>query len=131
MAKNGSGRTRNFATVLYPESAPADWFDVLTELHIPAFISPLHDIDVNPTGEVKKEHYHVIIMFDSVKTTEQAIEVFQKIGGVGCERVNSVRGMLVIFATLIIRKKHSIKLKMFVVFAVPTSSARSIYRLMI
>lgn len=90
--KNGAGRTRNFATVVYPESAPDDWFDVLTELRIPAFISPLHDMDVNPTGEVKKEHFHVIIMFDSVKTTEQAIEVFQKIGGVGCERVNSIRG---------------------------------------
>lgn len=85
-------RTRNFATVVYPESAPESWIDILTECRVPALISPLHNLDVNPTGEVKKEHYHVIIMFDSVKTTEQACEIFNKICGVGCEVVQSVRG---------------------------------------
>lgn len=88
----GSGRTRNFATVVYPESAPMHWQGILEEEFVPAFISPLHDSDVNPFGENKKSHYHVIIMFDSVKTNEQAKAVFDKIGGVGCEKVNSIRG---------------------------------------
>ena len=88
----GSGRTRNFATVVYPESAPDRWQSILEEEFVPAFISPIHDKDVNPFGENKKEHYHVVIMFDSVKTAEQAKEIFDKIGGVGCERVNSIRG---------------------------------------
>lgn len=87
-----ASRTRNFATVVYPESAPEDWKEILTQQFIPAFISPLHDQDCNPTGEVKKEHYHVILMFDSVKTTAQAVEVFERIGGVGCEVVQSIRG---------------------------------------
>lgn len=91
-SSTGAGRTRNFATVVYPESAPADWQQILAEEFIPAFISPLHDLDENPTGEKKKEHYHVIIMFDGVKTPEQAKEVFSKIGGVGCEIVKSIRG---------------------------------------
>lgn len=85
-------RTRNFATVIYPESAPQEWFEILTEQFVPAFISPLHDKDINPTGEIKKAHYHVIIMFDSVKTTEQAKSIFEKIGGVGCEVIQSIRG---------------------------------------
>ncbi len=89
---SGRGRTRNFATVVYPESAPDNWFQTLEEEFVPAFISPLHDKDKNPTGEAKKEHYHVLIMFDSTKTTEQAKEIFDKIGGVGCEKVNSLRG---------------------------------------
>lgn len=88
----GSGRTRNFATVVYPESAPERWQSILEEEFVPAFISPLHDSDVDPFGEKKKEHYHVVIMFDSVKTNEQAKELFEKIGGVGCEKVNSIRG---------------------------------------
>ena len=87
-----SKRTRNYATVIYPESAPALWRDILSDMLIPAFISPYHDKDINPTGEPKKPHYHVMIMFDSVKTVEQAREVFEKIGGVGCEVVNSLRG---------------------------------------
>ena len=55
----GKGRTRNFATVIYPESAPSDWKEILNQEFIPAFISPLHDRDTNPTGEPKKPHYHV------------------------------------------------------------------------
>lgn len=89
---NKGYRTRNFATVVYPESAPEDWMEKLSQEFIPAFISPLHDKDVNPGGETKKPHYHVILMFDSVKTSEQAQEVFAKIGGVGCEMVKSIRG---------------------------------------
>lgn len=88
----GKGRTRNFATIVYVESAPVNWQDVLNEMHIPAFISPYHDADILPTGEPKKPHYHVMIMFDAVKTTEQAREVFDAIGGVGCEKLQSLRG---------------------------------------
>lgn len=89
---NGRGRTRNFATIVYPESAPSNWMEILGEQAIPAFVSPLHDKDVNPTGEVKKEHYHVMIMFDGVKSVEQAKAVFELINGVGCDIIQSVRG---------------------------------------
>jgi hypothetical protein len=88
----GCGRTRNYATVVYPESAPANWQEILSQKFVPAFISPLHDQDVNPTGDPKKAHYHVIIMFDNTKTPEQAQSIFTAIGGVGCEKVNSMRG---------------------------------------
>ena len=90
--KSGRGRTRSFATVVYPESAPENWQSVLEEQFVPAFISPLHDQDLNPGGEKKKAHYHVIIMFDGVKTDAQAKELFDKIGGVGCEKIQSIRG---------------------------------------
>lgn len=88
----GTGRTRNYATVVYQESAPADWQAILEECFISAFISPYHDKDKNPDGEDKKPHWHVMIMFDTVKTKEQAKEIFDKIGGVGCEVINSMRG---------------------------------------
>lgn len=90
----GAGRTRNFATVVYPESAPDDWISILEDEKIPALISPLHDKDRNQKAEneLKKAHFHVIVMFTSVKTQEQARAVFEKIGGVGCEPVQSIRG---------------------------------------
>lgn len=88
----GSGRFRNFATVVYPESAPADWLTVLDSLHVPAFVSPLHDADVNADNTPKKAHYHVLLMFSSVKTVEQAKEAITAIHGVGCETVSTVRG---------------------------------------
>lgn len=85
-------RTRNFATVVYPESAPENWKEILFSHCVPAFISPLHDKDVNPTGEPKKPHYHVMLMFEGKKSLTQVEEIFKTIEGVGCEVVKSVRG---------------------------------------
>lgn len=84
-------RTRNFATIVYPDSAPADWLTILSDFHIPCFVSPFHDSDITANGEKKKSHYHVLLCFDSVKTVEQASEIFVSIGGVGCEIVKSMR----------------------------------------
>lgn len=84
-------RTRNYATVVYPESAPADWIRLLQEQCVPALISPLHDKDLNTDGTPKKEHHHVMILFDGVKTSEQAQEVFSVIGGVGIETIKCAR----------------------------------------
>lgn len=89
---NGGRRSRNYATVVYPESAPDGWQEILSQQFVPAFISPLHDKDINPTGEPKKPHYHVVIMFDSLKAKDQAQSIISKINGVGCEVVQSIRG---------------------------------------
>ena len=49
--------------VLYPESAPNDWREILTQTGLQCAISPLHDKDLNPTGEPKKAHYHIIMCY--------------------------------------------------------------------
>lgn len=87
----GSGRTRNYACIVYPDSASTDWITQLASSKVPVFVSPLHDKDINPNGEPKKPHYHVVIMFDSVKTIEQAQELISAFSGVGCEVVKSLR----------------------------------------
>ena len=56
-------KKRNWAFVLYPESAPADWREQLQKTGLPCAISPLHDRDVNADGEPKKPHYHVMIFY--------------------------------------------------------------------
>lgn len=89
--KRGVSRTRNYATVVYLDSCPENWVDIIENEKVPVFISPLHDNDINVNGEDKKAHYHILVMFDSVKTQEQAKAFFEKFGGVGCEVVNSLR----------------------------------------
>lgn len=89
---SSSNRFRNFATVVYPESAPENWLETLSEQCVPCFVSPLHDLDVNPDGELKKAHYHVLFAFDGKKSVEQVQSVAALIGGVGCEVVQSLRG---------------------------------------
>lgn len=92
MADKTTGRYRNFATVVYPESAPVDWLSALADCLVPAFVSPLHDQDVNPTGEAKKAHFHVLFCFEGVKRVDQVKPLFESFGGVGCEIVQSLRG---------------------------------------
>lgn len=62
-------RYRLFACVLYPESLPDDFLDRIDNLHVKAFLSPLHDKDISPdTGKLKKPHYHLFLMFDGKKS---------------------------------------------------------------
>lgn len=61
-------KARYWSFVCYPESAPADWIERLQMTGLPFAISPLHDKDINPTGEAKKEHYHVILCYSGPTT---------------------------------------------------------------
>lgn len=103
-------RTRNFATVVYPSkeylesigceyngsdgygSAPENWRDIISDYHVPVMISPLHQ-DVNPDNTMKKPHWHILFMFESVKDWDSQVKpMFEAFGGVGREDVNSARG---------------------------------------
>lgn len=92
-SNKASLRTRTYCTIVYPDSAPENWVQLLRDCKVPCFISPLHDNDVNPTGEPKKPHWHVMLLFEGPKTPFQAQDIFDSIGGVGCEPTNSLRGM--------------------------------------
>lgn len=88
-------RYRNFTAIVYPDSAPENWMSILGEMCIPCFISPLHDKDVNLTGEPKKPHYHVILCFEGKKSIAQAKEIFDNLKAVYSEKeivVQSIRG---------------------------------------
>lgn len=86
-------RTKFFATVVYPESAPANWKEIVRDTHVPTLISPLHDKDKDPDGNQKKAHYHVLMTFDSLKNFDTQIKpIFNSFGGVGREEVLSQRG---------------------------------------
>ena len=61
-------KKRNWAFVLYPESAPIDWIERIQKTGLEGVISPLHDKDLNPTGEEKKAHYHIILCYNGPQT---------------------------------------------------------------
>lgn len=91
MAKKNA-RTRNWAIIVYPDSAPDNWLDVISDLHTPSLLSPLHDKDKRANGEDKKPHYHLLLMFDSVKTYEQVSEICEMLKAPIPQRVQSVKG---------------------------------------
>lgn len=85
-------RTRNWVSILYPESAVENWQEILSSHHVPALVSPLHDQDISHDGNPKKPHYHVVIMFQNLKTEAQAQEIFSSIGAIKCQAVKDLRG---------------------------------------
>ena len=100
---SGTGRTRNYAKLVYPTKeqyekwyaehstycdeetgeiketphydgadgygqAPDNWIEILKESHVACLVSPLHALDRLPDHTLKKPHYHVMLMFDGVKS---------------------------------------------------------------
>ena len=86
-----SAQFRNFATVVYIDSMPDNFFDLLSDLHLPIAVSPLHDRDLKEDGsqEFKKPHYHVLFCLDGKITETKAREMIRSFGGVGLEQVRS------------------------------------------
>lgn len=62
---------RDWAFIVYPESAPENWREILDDTHIRWIESPLHDKDFNPDGTIKKPHWHVMLSADGPITQKQ------------------------------------------------------------
>ena len=65
------GRVRNWTIIVYPESAPKNWRDIIDSTHVTWVEGPIHDKDVNPDGTTKPAHWHVVLIFDGNKTMLQ------------------------------------------------------------
>lgn len=90
--KRVSGRA--WAFIVYPESLPADWEDIIIQTGLPFAISPLHNKDVNPDGEIKKPHYHCICYYENPTTLNNVkTNVCDKLNGTIPQKLESMRGM--------------------------------------
>lgn len=96
--KQSTERTRNWTFVIYPESAPENWRSIIDEEHIEWIESPLHDKDVNESGEtkgeLKKSHWHIAVFFQGVKTFEQVKELTDKLNAPIPQKVASSKGVV-------------------------------------
>lgn len=110
MSKSNSStdnRVRNWDIIVYPESAPDNWREVLEDLHIQWVESPLHDQDINPsTHEPKKAHYHVLLMFHGKKSYEQVCEFIAPLNCPIPQRCHDATGTIRYFAHLDNPDKH-------------------------
>ena len=85
---------RSWAFVIYPESMPENYEEIITDTGLPLAMSPLHDKDVNPTGEPKKPHYHCIVYYENATTLKNVKEnVCDKLNGTIPIKLESMRGM--------------------------------------
>lgn len=99
--KNGRGRTRIWSFIAYPESAPDDWEQILTEqYHLKWARSPLHDSDLNADETQKKPHWHIVLYFDYVKSFEQIKIISDSINATIPQQVHNLQGLMRYFIHL-------------------------------
>lgn len=86
-------KSRYWSFIVYPESCKEDWVNWLEEKGTRFAVSPLHDKDIDPNGEPKKPHWHVLVEYEGPKTYKTVQEeICNPIGATIPKKVESVRG---------------------------------------
>lgn len=86
-------KKRNWTFILYPESAPGDWLQQIKLSGLMCAISPLHDKDLNPTGEAKKAHYHILLVYSGPTTYNSVAKFTASLNATIPQPLESVKGM--------------------------------------
>lgn len=73
-------KKRNWGCVVYPESLPDNWLEILQLKGLPFAVSPLHDKDIDDevSKTTKKPHYHVILCFPGPTTDKVVNDIIVK-----------------------------------------------------
>lgn len=73
-------KKRNWGAVLYPESLPSNWLEILQLKGLPFAVSPLHDKDIDDevSKTTKKAHYHIILCFPGPTTDKVVNDIIVK-----------------------------------------------------
>ena len=85
-------KKRNWAFILYPESAPENWRDVLKGSFVKCAVSPIHDKDLTDDGEIKKPHFHILLCYDGATTYNNVLTLTQSLNATIPQVVDSVDG---------------------------------------
>lgn len=94
MSEAKQKKERYWTFIMYEDSRPKNWKELLEEEMIQMAVSPRHDRDMKEeTGELKKPHYHVLMIFNGPTTYNRALEIAEKVGANIVKRVISPKGM--------------------------------------
>lgn len=93
-----NGQARNWTFLVYPDSAPNDWRDILDDLHLEWVESPIHDKDINGDGSPKKPHIHIGVFFDGKKSYEQVESITKRLNAPIPKRVHNIKSLIRYFA---------------------------------
>lgn len=85
-------KKRAWGGVIYPESLPENWLEILQNSGLQIAISPLHDKDINPDGTPKKPHYHIIIIYDGPTTFNNVKTFLEQLNAPNPIPLEQVRG---------------------------------------
>lgn len=63
-------KSRYWTIIVYPDSVNPKWKEILKDKGCKVAISPLHDSDLRENGEIKKSHYHLLLIMNGGRTKE-------------------------------------------------------------
>lgn len=92
--KAGYVKGRDWTFIVYPESVPENWREILDLSHLEWVESPLHDKDRNPNGTLKKPHWHVLVRFSGPVTTKAVSTLIEPLNTPIPQKVGSAKGMV-------------------------------------
>lgn len=93
-------KDRYWTFLVYPDSAPNNWKEILQETGLEIAISPLHDKDKNPDDTIKKFHYHVLLCFNGPTTFNKVNSICALLNSPIPKRVLSIKGIYRYFTHL-------------------------------
>lgn len=72
-------RSSKWTFLIYKDSSPENYLEVLESMHVPFILSPWHDRDRNKeTGVFKKAHKHGALYFESLKSYSQVSDMLSE-----------------------------------------------------
>lgn len=100
--KNGE-RHKVWTLIFYPDSAPAEWRDILADKHLKVWVSPIHDRDAwtvaderkdpaHKAGTMKKPHYHLVVQYEVQEDRAGFLEDFAELNGP--QNVKAVKSLI-------------------------------------
>lgn len=93
VTKSKEVKKRFWTVVLYPESAPKDWREIIKQSGLVFAVSPLHDKDINADGSPKKPHHHLILVYNGPTTYNNVKSFCDQLNQPIPKPLESVRGM--------------------------------------
>lgn len=85
---------RDWTFVVYPESAPKNWREILDDTFMKWVESPLHDKDVNADGSIKKSHWHILLSADGPITEDAVKKIIEPLNCTIPIKVGSSKGLV-------------------------------------
>lgn len=61
-------KAKYWTCIIYPDSLPENYLEIIEDSLLACALSPLHDKDLTKEGEEKKAHYHLVIAFNNTTT---------------------------------------------------------------
>lgn len=87
-------KARYWVGVLYPENMLENWQDIIGDVLQLPYAYCFHDIDHDTKSEHRKDHVHLIVVFNNTTTYNHAFKVFSKLNAQGRISVNKIEEVI-------------------------------------